>query len=151
MVDLNWTICLWRSLLSLKNYHTTYREKQALWNLSLAKDKLRFGGESGLKYRALGWAEAVLVSSWDVVGNKKCEIPFHHTLSARSLGSIYSCGLAEPILFIPSLFAFSSPSVQAREEPKHSFSGPCSDVLPSSHSKCGCGKGIPTSQRCVPY
>lgn len=69
------------------------------------------------------------------MGNKKCEIPFHHLLSARSLGSIYSsCDLAEPIPSIPSLFACTSPSEQAREEPKHGFSGPCCDVLPSSQS-----------------
>lgn len=68
------------------------------------------------------------------MGNKKCEIPFHHLLSARSLGCIYSsCDLAEPIPSIPSLFACTSPSEQAREEPKHSFSGPW-DVLPSSQS-----------------
>lgn len=60
---------------------------------------------------------------------------FHHMLSARTLGSIYSsCKWAEPILFIRSAFAFTSQSVPVREEPDHSFSGPCSDDVHSSQS-----------------
>lgn len=121
-------------LLSLKNYHTTYREKQPLWTCGQGQTQIWRWKWLEVQSLRLGRSSSCQQLRC-CVGNKKCEIPFHHMLSARTLGSIYSnCDLKEPILSIPSLFALSSPSVQAGEEPKHSFSGPCSDVLPSSQS-----------------
>lgn len=155
IVDLNWTISLFVKIcpLSLKNYHTTYREKQQLWNYDQGQTQIR-RWKCGLKYRALGWAEAVLVSSWDAgcVGNKKCEIPFHHMLSARTLGSIYSsCVLAEPVLSIPSVCLHLPINAgQGGARPQFLWTLLWCSSFFSVISKYWCGKGTPPGKGSVP-